>query len=90
MKIYLLYKLYRNNRNKKTYMTTNTAFIRIDENTIINLNYTQWIKQIDDCMYLCNKVYGCDEKTLYGTHKICKTGNNSVSYTKLEKIYTKL
>lgn len=70
--------------------TEKSDFIRINDNTIINMNYIQWIKKIENCMYVCNKVYGCDENNLYGTHKICKTDNNSVSYTKLEKIYTKL
>lgn len=60
-------------------------FIKINENTIINENYIQWMKQIGDCIYMCNKVYGCDEGTLYGTHKVCKGGDNHKSYVKIEK-----
>jgi hypothetical protein len=64
----------------------NFEFIQINENTIINLHYVQWAKKIEDCMYVCNKVYGCDETTLYGTHKICKSGDYSKSY---ELLHTK-
>lgn len=67
--------------------TQNAEFIQINENTIINLNYIQWIKKIDECMYICNKVYGCDENTLYGTHKICKDSNYQKSYNKLLEIH---
>jgi hypothetical protein len=38
-------------------------------------------------MYICNKVYGCDENTLYGTHKIYKDSNYQKSYNKLLEIH---
>jgi hypothetical protein len=63
-----------------------TNFIKINNDTIININYIQWMKKIGDCMYVCNKVYGCDENNLYGTHKICKNDNYNI-YKILEQQY---
>jgi hypothetical protein len=63
-----------------------SQFIKLNDNTIINENYIQWMKKIGDCIYMCNKVYGCDEATLYGAHRICKT-ENLKTYSKIEKYF---
>jgi hypothetical protein len=66
-------------------MYDNNTFIKINDDTLVNQNYIQWMKQVGDCIYICNKVYGCDEKSLYGTYKICKSGDNFKSYSILKK-----
>jgi hypothetical protein len=67
---------------------TNSNFIKVDNNTLINENYVQWMKKVDECIYICNKVYGCQEETCYGAHKVCKV-NNIDNYNELVKKFNK-
>ncbi len=57
------------------------SYIKTDENKIINEKYIRWVKKIDECLKVCNKLDGCD---IGSTHTICKLYNPE-SYEKLNK-----
>ena len=59
------------------------AYIKTDDNKIINEQHIRWVKKLNDCLEVCTKSTGCniDSKD---THKICKV-NNLNSYNKLNK-----
>jgi len=58
-----------------------TVYLKTDDNKFINENCIRWVKQISDCLEVCIKVAGCDNKN---TLKICKM-NNPDSYNKLNE-----
>ena len=57
------------------------TFIKATGNKAINLKFIRWIKKMDDCIYICSMMNGCDDHNL---HKVCKFDNND-SYNKLNK-----
>jgi len=61
------------------------AYIKTDDNKIINEKYIRWVQKMSDCLEVCTKSIGCDIDT-GGTHKICKL-NNPDSYDKLNKYF---
>jgi hypothetical protein len=62
------------------------SYIRTDENIIINEKYIKWIKKMDECLKVCNKLEGCD---ILDTHTICKIYNPE-SYEKLNKHFNNI
>jgi len=53
-----------------------TSFIKTDDNTVINEQCIKWVKQIDECLYVCTKSGGCNQHItdrFRDTHKICKS-----------------
>ena len=48
-------------------------FLSIDDSILINERCVRWVKKMDECMYVCDKLYGC--KDIYETYKICKETN---------------
>jgi len=60
-----------------------TLYVKTDDNKIINEKCIRWVKKMNDCLEVCTKSTGCNEK-YGGTHKICKV-NNLDSYNKLNK-----
>jgi hypothetical protein len=56
---------------------------KTDNNKIINEKCITWVKQMGECLEVCTKITGCNEK-MGDTHKICKL-NNIDSYNKLNK-----
>jgi hypothetical protein len=64
--------------------TDNIKFIKVDNNTIININTIRWVQKMDECLAVCNKIEGCIVSRT--THKICKI-NNLDSYTILNKYF---
>lgn len=62
-----------------------TAFLKADDNIIINEKYIRWIKKMGDCLEVCSKPVGCNV-TAGDTHKICKIINID-SYHKLNKYF---
>jgi hypothetical protein len=59
------------------------SYIKADDYKIINEKYIRWIKKVDECLYVCNKLDGC---SISNTHKICKLYNPD-SYDKLNKYF---
>jgi hypothetical protein len=59
-------------------------FIKADDNKVINAKAIVWIKKMDDCLEVCNKINGCELET--GTNKICKF-NTPDSYNKLNVLF---
>ena len=62
-------------------ITDNIKFIKVDNNTIINIKTIRWIKKMDECLVVCTKIDGC---SIRDTHKICKI-NNYDSYALFNK-----
>jgi hypothetical protein len=58
-------------------------YLRVDGDKIINETCIRWVQKMDDCLYVCSKITGCNIQN-GGTHKICKI-NNLDSYNKLNK-----
>jgi len=48
-------------------------FLSIDDNILINERCVRWVKKMDECIYVCDKLYGCND--VNGTYKICKETN---------------
>jgi len=66
-----------------------SSFIKTDDNTVINEQCIKWVKQIDECLYVCTKSNGCNQQTtdrLRDTHKICKS-NYPDSYHRLHAFF---
>jgi hypothetical protein len=61
----------------------NVSYLRTDNNKIINETCIRWVEKMDNCLYVCSKMTGCNIKN-GDTHKICKI-NNLDSYNKLNK-----
>ena len=59
------------------------VYIKTDNNRILNEKRIIWVKKMGDCLEVCMKSTGCNEKNR-GTHRICKI-NNLYSYNKLNK-----
>ena len=59
------------------------AYIKTDDNKIINEKYIRWVQKMSDCLEVCTKSTGCNIKNKE-THKICKL-NNLDSYNKLNR-----
>ena len=70
--------------NNNTDITDNIKFIKVDNNTIININAIRWVNKMDECLAVCIKSDGCIIKRT--THNICKS-NNYDSYTILNKYF---
>ncbi len=68
--------------NNTDNITNITNFIKVDNNTIININAIRWIRKIDECLEVCVKSDGCVMNK--NTHKICKI-NNYDSYALFNK-----
>jgi hypothetical protein len=64
-----------NNRN---------AYIKTDENKIINRQCIRWIKKMDECFEICTKNNGCTVKK--DTHRVCKY-NSPDGYDKLNMLF---
>jgi hypothetical protein len=64
-------------------ITDNLQFIKVDNNTIINIKTIRWVKKMDECLAVCNKSDGC---TKYTIHTLCKVNNND-SYNLLNKYF---
>lgn len=56
------------------------AFIKADDDYNINIKAIVWVKQMDNCMYICNKTTGCK---MSHTHKICRN-ISPLEYNKLD------
>ena len=65
-------------------ITDNIQFIKVDNNTVINVNTIRWVKKMDECLALCNKSDGCIINRT--THTVCKVNNND-SYNLLNKYF---
>ena len=61
----------------------NPTFLKVSDNTVINVKKIQWIKKYKECMYVCTKSSGC---TSFGAHKICKKNNMDI-YFKLDNYF---
>ena len=63
------------------------TYIKADDNRIINEKCIKWIKQMDECLFVCTKSTGCVlDKTHTHTHTICKLYNPE-SYEILNKFF---
>jgi hypothetical protein len=60
------------------------AFIKTDENKIINEQAIRWVKKMDECLHICTKSNGCE---IGNTHKLCKI-NHPTSYHYLNKHFS--
>ena len=60
-------------------------FIQVNEHTIINESTIRWIKQMNECMYICTKSEGCI--TYLDTHSVCKN-IKPILYNKLKQKFT--
>ena len=58
--------------------TTDSVFIKADNNRFLNVKYIRWVQEMNDCFEVCNKSTGCAIKD--GTHRVCRL-NNPDSYT---------
>jgi hypothetical protein len=58
----------------------NIDFIKTDDDYNINITAIVWVKQMDNCMYICNKTTGCK---MSATHKICRNVSR-LAYDKLD------
>ena len=74
-----------NSNNNTNNNTNNINFIKVDNNTIVNINAIRWIKKMDDCLAVCSKSDGCIINNR-DTHKICKI-NNYDSYALFNKYF---
>jgi len=68
--------------------TNTTSYIKTDENIVINEQCIRWIKQMDECLFVCTKSTGCNDFVgrHRSTHKVCKSSNPE-SYAKLNKLF---
>ena len=71
-----------NTYNNTNNNTDNINFIKVDNNTIVNINAIRWIKKMDECLAVCTKSDGCIINR--DTYKICKI-NNYDSYALFNK-----
>lgn len=62
-------------------------FLSIDDNILINERCVRWVKKMDECMYVCDKLYGCND--VNGTYKICKD-THPRNYEVWERKYNEL
>ena len=76
----IFYKMSELNKPMSASTSSNSPFIQVKPDILINQNYITWIQRIDECMHICTKVDGC---TLNTAHKVC----NSVNPTGYEKIH---
>lgn len=64
-------------------------YIKADNNKIINEAQIRWVKQMDDCLYVCTKSDGCYinyvKPTRTNTLTICKLNSLKNSYTYLRE-----
>jgi len=60
--------------------TTDSVFIKADNNRFLNVKYIRWVQEMNDCFEVCNKSTGCAIKD--GTHRVCRL-NNPDSYKKI-------
>jgi hypothetical protein len=60
------------------------TFIKVDDNTILNMNCIRWVKKMDECLQICSKMNGCSGKN--ETHQICKI-NNATSFSKINRFF---
>jgi len=68
------------------------TYLKTDDNTIINEKCIQWVKKIENCLFVCTKKNGCSKNHSMihlSTHKICKL-QNPASYHKLNSHFTPL
>lgn len=54
-------------------ISSRPMFMKTDNDTYINYTTIQWVKHIDDCLYVCTQPNGC--KIHKDSHKICKSIN---------------
>lgn len=67
--------------------TPPNSFIKIDNNTILNIKYIRWVKKMDECLEICSKMDGCSNyKKHKDTHTLCKI-NNADSYNEFIKFF---
>jgi hypothetical protein len=68
--------------------TNTTSYIKTDENKVINEKCIRWVKQMDECLFVCTKSTGCNDfvSRHRDSHKVCKS-NNPESYAKLIKLF---
>lgn len=60
------------------------AYVKTDDNKVLNVKAITWIKKMSDCLEVCTKTTGCQlEKD---THKICKF-HTPDSYNKLNALF---
>jgi hypothetical protein len=64
-------------------MKSDVAYIKADDNKIINETAIKWVKKMDECLYICTKSTGCTQEQ---THTLCKI-NNMESYSKLNTLF---
>lgn len=61
-------------------------FIKSAGNKLINTKYIRWMKKMDDCIYICSMMNGCNTLNNDNLHQVCKEINND-SYNKLNKFF---
>jgi hypothetical protein len=65
------------------------AYIKTDDNKIINEKCIRWVRKMSDCLEVCTRSNGCEMSVFSDskdTHKICKK-TSSESYDKLNKYF---
>jgi hypothetical protein len=62
-------------------------FLMIDDDIMINERFVRWVKKVDECMLVCDKLYGCN--SVGGTYKICKA-THPKNYDVWERKYNEL
>ena len=66
-------------------MDNTQLYLKTDNNKVINAKFIRWVKKMGDCLEVCVKSTGCNEKNS-DTHRICKL-NNIHSYNKLNNLF---
>jgi hypothetical protein len=59
-------------------------FVKTSDTTLINLQHIRWVKKIDRCLEICNKMDGCTAGR--DTHPVCQYNNPEV-YAWLNKYF---
>jgi hypothetical protein len=64
--------------------STNNDFVRLEKNIVLRESAIRWMKQMEECIYICSKNNGChiDESFQNTTHRVCKS-TNPTSYNRL-------
>ena len=64
--------------------STNNDFVRLEKNIVLRESAIRWMKQMEECIYICSKSNGChiDESFQNTTHRVCKS-TNPTSYNRL-------
>lgn len=66
--------------------TIEENFVKSTGNKLINTKYIRWMKKMDDCIYICSMMNGCNTMNNNNLHQVCKEINND-SYNKLNEFF---